>query len=535
MLDDLKEATKGGNHYYFGNVLLEKTGNKSDIIDGQQRVSTIIILVRAIYNVLEDRVKNGKSLNQNQVNSDEYFLKYLKEDFLIYRDKEKLQTIEYDRDYFKDLIIKNDDTKHNPLTPSQIRIKDAKEFFIKEFEKLQTEKILQIFEALKNANLLTIEFKTKKDSVLMFELQNNRGKDLTSMEKLKSYLAYQIYTYSKDVAQAETYLTDMTKIFEEIYRLINDIKTNEDTLLGYFNISRSNFDYRENDDNQNYKKELGGIYDNDKKIDWIMGYVRELKNAFVNFKEFEKLDSNYAKWLRELKVDSMYPFIIKAYKIFGGDKDKIDKVCQLLEIIAFRHKLVKTGADLRTRLNKVLKEFDNIQSLENGLKNICSNKVWYWRDEDVSNKLVNIFLTDEKKNIIIPYIFQHYENELAKNSAITKGYVFDVSNIEGIQRDHIAPQAENGEKVASGYCEYDDEFMKSYLHCIGNLVLISGPHNGANGNKPFETKLESFKNSPLIQQREIKDFASGNKWDKEAIRKRHAKIEKFVLERWSYK
>lgn len=44
-LDDLIEATKGGNNYFFGNVLLEKLESSvtNDIIDGQQRITTIII------------------------------------------------------------------------------------------------------------------------------------------------------------------------------------------------------------------------------------------------------------------------------------------------------------------------------------------------------------------------------------------------------------------------------------------------------------------------------------------------------------
>ena len=53
-LEDLKEATKGSNHYFFGNVLLENTG---DIIDGQQRITTIVIFARALCNELANRAR----------------------------------------------------------------------------------------------------------------------------------------------------------------------------------------------------------------------------------------------------------------------------------------------------------------------------------------------------------------------------------------------------------------------------------------------------------------------------------------------
>lgn len=96
---------------------------------------------------------------------------------------------------------------------------------------------------MEKAEMLETTFDNKKDSVLMFELQNNRGKDLTNLEKLKSYLSYQIYTYySADEAEFE--LNKMTKTFEEIYRLIPSIplitpnnknKKDEDSILGYYN------------------------------------------------------------------------------------------------------------------------------------------------------------------------------------------------------------------------------------------------------------------------------------------------------------
>ncbi|MDE5925206.1 MAG: DUF262 domain-containing protein, partial [Helicobacter sp.] len=313
-LADLEEAAKGNNQYFFGNVLLElNTADKAnDIIDGQQRITTIIIFARALCNILHDRAKN-KTLSSERSNED--FLKYIEEDYLINRSKAKIQAVEYDRDYFKDVIICNDDKKHKPQTPSQKRVKEAKAFFIKELQRKETKEILAIFETLQNAEILSIPFANKKDSVLMFELQNNRGKELTNMEKLKSYLAYQIYTYC-DKEAAEIKLKEITSIFETIYRLINDIKTDEDSILNYFNIyySKFGFNYRENDDSLNYKKEYKDDTkdkSNDEKIAWIEDYTKELKNAFVNFKEFENSQSAYKEYLIYLKIWEVYPFILK--------------------------------------------------------------------------------------------------------------------------------------------------------------------------------------------------------------------------------
>lgn len=520
-LEDLEEATKGENHYFFGNVLLEKDGNnRLDIIDGQQRLTTIIIFVRCLVNVLDSKGYDKEQLD------------YIKQDYLENRKKPKLNALEYDGDYFYDVIIANSDNKHKSQTPSQERILKAKEFFTKELKNKEIAQLEEIFRAMQKAQIIKLEFSNKKDSVLMFELQNNRGKDLTNMEKLKSYLAYQIYTYS-DKDSAETKLNEMTSVFKEIYRVVvNDIKQlNEDTILGYFNIATSKFGfaYRENDDSLNYKKELKDIKDSEAKLAWIDEYVKGLKNAFFDFNTFTESKSEYKDYLLHLNVADTYPFVIKAYQLFRNDEEKLERVFKALEVIAFRDKLVSTRAKIRDKLNGALKNFDSVEKLESGIKNIC-DKEWYWTDEKVKEALSPEQYTLEK---IAPYIFMRYENALRNKNTRTKGYIFTLQEIQKPQIEHIAPQTKNDEKVASGYCEYDEEFKKFYLNCIGNLMLIAQSHNISIGNNPFADKLQSYEKSPIAQHREIKEFANGEVWDKDSIDKRHKKLEEFVLKTWS--
>ncbi|STQ86298.1 HNH endonuclease family protein [Helicobacter muridarum] len=128
----------------------------------------------------------------------------------------------------------------------------------------------------------------------------------------------------------------------------------------------------------------------------------------------------------------------------------------------------------------------------------------------------------------------HYENYLREQDSKTKSYTFTLKDVKKPQIEHIAPQTENGEKLASGYCEYDDDFRQKHLHCIGNLLLIGASQNSAIGNNPLKDKLASYENTPLIQQRQIKDFAVNEKWEKDSITKRHEEIKDFVLETWSF-
>ncbi|WP_104639325.1 DUF262 domain-containing protein [Helicobacter bizzozeronii] len=542
-LADLEEVTRGGNKYYFGNVLLESLEDQRhiDIIDGQQRITTILIFIRALHNVLAERVKRGGKLQQDV--SEEDFLKYLREDFLIARNIPKLQAVKYDDPYFQGMIIIDDKAmRSDPSTPSQERISGAKTFFLNHLNKCATPHVLNLLNKVKNAIVWRTEFKSKKDSVLMFELQNNRGKTLTHMERLKSYLAYQIYTYSPDQASAEEKLKQIASIFEDIYRMLNDIKVwGEDEILRFFNISyfKQGYNYNENDDSANYKHELHNPPDNPNptqkdKLAWIENYAKELRNAFADFREFCRLESPYRDSLLELNANPVYPFIFKAYRIFRNAPEKqtlLEQVFKTLEVIAFRHKLISTRADLRTRLQEVLQDFTDADFLTQSIKNICE-KDYYWTDADVKNALAPERYEDRwRKNATT--ILARYESYLRGQRTHTKGYAFKLVDLDKPQIEHIAPQKENNERLKSGYCAYDDDFYQQhYLNCIGNLLLIDGTHNVSIGNRAFSEKLESYKNSPLSQQREIKNFAQ-DRWDKQVIKSRHVKIVEFVLATWS--
>ena len=141
---------------------------------------------------------------------------------------------------------------------------------------------------------------------------------------------------------------------------------------------------------------------------------------------------------------------------------------------------------------------------------------------------------------MLNYLLWEYESSIQN-----KGYVVGQMKLVNEQIEHISPQKPpNNEKISSGYevtdkNEYTEEFIKDYLNCLGNLILISGSHNASIGNKPFLEKLNSYKQNPLLnQQGEIKTLKSGDDsiplWDIVAIEKRHKLIHDFATIKWSF-
>tara|TARA_R110001583_G_scaffold9203_4_gene43650 strand:- start:22672 stop:24363 length:1692 start_codon:yes stop_codon:yes gene_type:complete len=519
-LTDIKEQVSGGNNYFYGNLLLEtiKKDVKYEVIDGQQRLTTLCIFIRSMIDVLKKR----------QEKEDFEFESVVKESiYLKNGGNVKLRVVEYDQACFETIIV-DGKQKFSTATPSQVRILKAKTYFKKELDKQDTEILLKILSKIEETELTSIELAGKKDSALMFELQNNRGKDLTNMEKLKSYFMYQMYVYSPE-EETETNVAYVSNIFKHIYLIINDLKTlNEDSVLIYHcNAYVKGFNYRTLEDIKE-KLSVSKI-----KVKWIKDFIDELHTSFSNIKKMDNSKDKYLKDLRNLSIPVyVYPFIIKGYKFFGEDTRKLNKLYHILEIAVFRYNLINSRADFISRLNEILTAFNgNLEELRIHFKNKL-NDAYYWGDNRMESYLNGYMY----KNSVLNYLLWKYENYIQN-----KGYDINNGNIEREQIEHISPQTPYDDQIASGYDvneenEYEDDFLDEYLNCLGNLMLISGSHNSSIGNRPFSEKLKSYVKNPLLnQQAEIKEFADGKKWTKESIDERHHKIiEEFALKKWSF-
>ncbi|NGF76542.1 DUF262 domain-containing protein [Fluviicola sp. SGL-29] len=522
-LKDLKEQIAGENSYFYGNLLLEtvKKDIQYEIIDGQQRLTTLTIFIRALLDILKNRRETEHEI---EIDFDSKEKIYFKNGGNI-----KLRPVEYDRACFETLIVEGK-SKFEIATPSQERIKQGKKHFFTELNKLNTVVLLKILDKIESTEVTCIELSGKKDSALMFELQNNRGKDLTNMEKIKSYFMYQMYVYSPE-EETETNIEYVSNVFKLIYLIINDLKSlNEDSVLIYHcNAFIKGYQYRTLDD---IKEVFANSTD---KVKWIKEFINELHTSFSNIKKMESSNLSYLQDLRKLSIPAFaYPFIIKGYKYFN-DKENLNTLYNVLEVVVFRYRLINSRADFISRLNEILLGFDgNLDALKNHFKNKL-NEAWYWGDNRTKEYL-NGYMYE---NRVLNYLLWKYEDSIQN-----RGYSIGNGAIEKEQIEHISPKRPtNGEPIATGYDvdennEYPEGFADKELNCLGNLMLISGSHNASIGNKPFSYKLISYKSNPLLkQQAEISEFieCNINKWGATEIWKRHNKIvNKFAISKWSF-
>lgn len=544
-LDDIKEhkSSDKNNPYCYGNILLEtiKEG-EYEIIDGQQRITTISIFMRCLLNTFSSRIKKGKifkTSEDKEINISSEENRYFKDHGII-----KLCPTQYDKVCYDSIVIDNKDN-YICSTPSQARMVAAKKFFTAELNKLSDEDLVIIFETVKSSKINRITMHGKKESALMFELQNNRGKELTNLEKLKSFLMYQLYVYSSP-EETDSNIEYVSNCFNPIYISVSKISfqlnddddavvaqttVNEDNILTYhsYAYSKKNFGYRNLNDIIAEFKEVP----KEKKVEWIKDYVSKLMNSFLSIERILIMPDPYlAKLKTKIKIPSfVYPFLIKGFQ----NKEALPKLFQLMEVISLRYKLINSRADIRSRLSELIRNFNgNVDLLSQKMKNMAE-KEYYWGD----SKFCEVLSGNMYQNNMINYFLWEYEQHLQR-----KGYSIS-SNAEIVDEniEHISPQTEPEEKVSSGY-EIDEtgfytkEFREKYINNLGNLMLISQSHNSSIGNRPFKEKLQSYMANPILkQQTHIKDFVADLKepvWNSKSIEARHDEMIEFALRRWSF-
>ena len=544
-LEDLLEHHSVGqnNPYCYGNVLLEtiSENKKYEIIDGQQRMTTISIFIRSLLNVLQDYCKNGEVLEK----SDGEPFSFEEEEDVFFKNYGviKLRPTEYDRGCYDTVIIDNQDS-YPCQTPSQRRILFAKTYFTKELQLLEPKTLIDILETVENAVVNRIELIGKKESALLFELQNNRGKDLTNLEKLKSFLMYQLYVYSNP-DETEANIEYVSNHFNSIYNIVNQMSVqiisdednmsadsvNEDSILIYhsYAYSKKNFNYRNLTDIEEEIKNQSV----ENKVIWIKNYALTLYTSFSSVNSVLKMEDYYLDRLKKMKMPYfVYPFIIKGFH----NKQSLPKLFRLMEVLSFRYKLVNSRSDIRGKLNELIRNFDgDVDKLSVDMQSKM-NESYYWGDK----KILEVLEGNMYKNNAINYFLWEYENELQRKGYIISGDV----KIENESIEHISPQTEDTEEISSGYDVgedglYSQEFRDNYVNKLGNLMIISQSHNSSIGNKPFAVKLESYKSNPILrQQAQIAEFVTKengtDKWLKDSIDNRHKAMVEFAKKRWSF-
>lgn len=530
LIEDLKEA-KG--QYYMGHFLFEKNKDDQDeyfLIDGQQRMTTVVIFFSCLINALKSRTDATLQTGA------------LKKMYLINTsDNQRFHTVNYDDPLFRRRIIFRDEEK-NPDdglssdkadSSSEKNIIECRNYFDKEFAKISSEELERWANTLAQSKITYLEVSSKVDAAQIFAFQNDRGKDLTNLEVLKSFFMLQIYLKG-DKRQADL-INSLEESYRKIYRIIVKLKTNEDFVLRYFWMAYGK--------GFNTDKPLQEIKDEyrSREIGDVTKFLEDLALAFKYVLEVEQSDVPVVVKLRYMNnMAWSLPILIKANVVAVVKEQTMTCLLHLMENFTFRAMVRGGRANVESRLNKLIDGANTDKAFVENIRTFIDNlNNDYWSDKQFRDALNSGYIYNRHR--ACSYLLWRYEESLQ-----SRGYERNLFWIEDETLEHIAPQTQKGEVIANGYGAYEDKEEGSkgiesgeWLHSIGNMLLASRKHNSSLGNKNFKDKLESYANDNLLmQQKELKTQFEGNEtplWDSTAIENRGVGIIDEAMKIWDIK
>ncbi len=499
----------GGNDkmdgHFIGSILyvLDKITHSNNallIIDGQQRLTTITLLLIALRNHLSDEVKRKKIEDRYLINSDKDGDK-----------KFRLILSESDKDTLLSLIDKD---RRKPSEPSSKIVENFKLFeeWVSNTDKLET-----IFKGLDKLIIVEIALeKGKDDPQLIFESMNSKGIELTQTDLIRNYIVMETETekqegfYNKYWRAMEEEFKQNKKWFDRFVRHYLTIKTREIPNINKVYVALK--DYRQ--------KEGIGIEDLLKDLQKYCGYFCQI----VFKKEADKDLNKALGFLVDLEMDVVYPLLLELYSDYkGGVLSKADfrRSIALIESYICRRAVCGIHS---SGLNKLFASFaKNIQkdeyfkSLEAHF-GYLTEKQRFPNNDEFKDCFITIDFYRFKKN---KYFFERLENFDRKERVYTHEYT----------TEHIMPQKLT-EEWERDLGENFQEIHNKYLHTIGNLTLTG--YNSEYSNKSFQEKRgmeKGFKDSPLRLNQGLRDLES---FGEEEIKNRANDLADLALKIWTY-
>lgn len=543
-LDDFKNQ-KLNKDYFFGTILFQEIGKRGpydiiEIVDGQQRITTLIIFINvllSLYNECENETK-------------EIYL----ETYIKYKQAYKLEVLLDDNEFFTTYILENNSIPANIIsTPAQKKLYAAKKYFTERLSiEFNQNQLKELLEKIEKTKVLTYSVQDKAEATLIFETTNDRGKQLTNLEKTKSFLMYKTYISSDE---PELLLSNIQTRFSEIYKIYSNIDNliDENSILQYnfiayeeWKITQQSKEYQIYMDMM--KTKVNHLISNDDKdvtLSYIDNYTKNLRETFSIMECILKSDFEEIKDIQILgNIANFYPLLIKAFKFdLTEDKSNFRKVCRLIEIYSFRVYNILRGMSNKgqSRFYKLAKDFNGDYSklffdLKSSIKDFSSDKdfIDYISDTDFftyySSNIKNYFfwkyenyLRDIEQPVAAPIPYSVFKSQ-------DKRYKFSI--------EHILPQkpTEDTLKVITeqlAYDNIDENFIDTYLHSIGNLTIDPISANASKGNSDINVKNNKyFKKAPFKTQNELEQFLDNGKWTHNSINARKEKLITFAKKMW---
>ncbi|MGL2729724.1 DUF262 domain-containing protein [Helicobacter pylori] len=486
LLDDLffnYEDDREGD-YFCGSLVLVKSDPRSkteiyDIVDGQQRLSTFILLAKVLATLYSERLDPTKSKSQE----------YLQEswsDRHEHKGKKKKKRLDFDLvgssakkdfqdalDFFDDLdASKGENSKSNGSSKSKNNyLKNA--ICLKDYlEKKEIEDIDDFIEWLySNVVFITITCPDADKALRIFNVLNARGLALNATDIFKGELLKKL-TEEKEQEELATR-------WEDLYQKCLDNGFAMETLFSQYLVYLEPKTSREK-----MEKRLVTWFKNLNKtpLEYLDG-VEDFYNAYV---EVLEMPDRYAHLL-SYKEDNYWRVILCASLLHRYNESEIETLKKLLVKFYYQHWVARTK--------------------QSQIEQTCCNMIKALKEKKSMEHILSITRT----NLALYSVMQHFKENLGDSHVYKKQptknpylkpililveyFMSDDPRPKRIEKndfhvEHILPQ--KPDPSSQWMKDFSEEERECYTHSLANLTLLGGTKNSQASNLDFKDKKKIY-------------------------------------------
>ena len=512
LFNDIVVAAKNNKLHFCGSIVFQPMMpihgiNNHIIIDGQQRLTTIYILIKALadmaLNEAERMIPESALFNTDQFNqlhldnTTKVKLKPAKDN------NDQLMNLLYDK---HDEIDKDCEIYRNYVHFCEL-IKKEQEVGIN---------VSDIYRGLSMLTVAVIQLDNSDNAQEIFERINSTGIPLSLADKIRNYVLM------TDIDQDRLY----EQYWLETEKLL-DKRTIENFFLDYLNMKLDGF-AKESEAYDEFKELfVSQHYSNESMLQEIYHYACQYSVFLSGSPKLGKKANKYLEGLRKLKQTTVFLFLFKVFDDFEEkviDEKTLEKVLQLLLSYSVRRLMCEISSNSLRGFYKTLygRVFNNEE-----------NKKYYY-DAIVS------FMLQLSSRDVMPSDISFKEalkgNNLYRKNALCKFLLVALENqgkelldVSELSIEHIMPQNKNLSKDWQQMLGENWELVhEKWLHTLGNLALTG--YNTELGDKPFKNKIKMLKEKNTHITVLYKDVFNCDEWNYNSIMDRADVLADKVIE-----
>ncbi len=505
--------------HYMGYLVLQTKDNKRfDIIDGQQRLTTLSLIILATLKQLQNLVNNDNDSANNQRRLDQLrnsYIGFLDPVTLIPQSKLALNR-NNDR-YYQNYLVPLEKLPKRGLKASEHQLRKAFEWFVQvlqeKYENHGGTELARFIDVIADKLFFTVITVTDElNAYKVFETLNARGVRLSSTDLLKNYLF--------SVVHRESVHENEMKALEERWEQIVDKLGSEnfpDFLRVHWN-SRHNFVRQ-----AELFKIIRSNIPSKAEAFQLLRQLEEDADIFIALsnEEDELWTSKQKMFISDLRLFNVrqpYSLLLAAKRTFS--EEEFTTVLRACSIISFRYNTIgglspNTQERVYNRIAKQIHEriLDNVRKVLKEMRPIYVSDTQFYNAFSEKKLKTNT----KRHKQLVRYILFKLESYVSSND-------YDVAS-EKYNIEHVLP-----ENPKEGWEDFTDEQVERALYRLGNMTLLKAKPNRQIGNKPFLEKKSAYKASEFhITQRIDEDNVE---WTEKRIGDRQRWIAKQAKSIW---